>query len=64
MKKILIIGKGKVEKINVHDLLKATEQEKQYKTENKMEQIRIKANRQLENQTDQNALDLKQERSF
>ena len=62
MKKVLISGIGKVEKINVLDLLKNDVKVKQ--TESKTEQIRIKTKIQLENQTDQKDLDIEQERSF
>ena len=67
MKKVLISGKGRVEKINLVDILKIDAAEKQpqsieSKTSN--EQFRMKAVEQIKSQTNKNAFDIEQERSF
>ena len=67
MKKVLISGKGRVEKINLVDILKIDAAEKQLqsiesKTSN--EQFRMKAVEQIKSQTNKNAFDIEQERSF
>ena len=67
MKKILISGKGRVEKVNLLDILNLDNAEK--KTQLKVpktssEQFRMNAVEIIKSKTDENALDIEQERSF
>lgn len=67
MKKVLISGKGRVEKINLVDILKIDAAEKQSQSivpKTPKEQFRMKAVEQIKSQTNKNAFDIEQERSF
>ena len=67
MKKVLISGKGRVEKINLVDILKIDAAEKQLQSiepKASNEQFRMKAVEQIKSQTSKNAFDIEQERSI
>jgi hypothetical protein len=67
MKKVLISGKGRVEKVNLLDILNIDSAEKQSQSivpRTPNEQFRMKAVEQIKSQTSKNVLDLEQERSF
>ena len=66
MKKVLISGKGK-EKINLLDILKMDDAEKQSQTAAQTtsnEQFRMRAVEQIKSQTSKDVFDIEQERSF
>ena len=66
MKKVLISGKGK-EKINLLDILKIDDAEKQSQTTvqtTSNEQFRMRAVKQIKIQTSKDIFDIEQERSF
>lgn len=65
MKKVLISGNGRVEKVNLLEILNSDDVKTQScAPKTKKEQFRIKAEQQIKSQTDQHALDIEQERSF
>lgn len=67
MKKVLISGKGRVEKVNVLDILNIAISENQPQSidsKTSKEQFRIKAVEQIKRQTSENVFDIEQERSF
>ena len=66
MKKVLISGKGKVEKVSLFDILNMDSSEKRSQTivsKTSAEQFRMKAIEQIKSQTGEDALDIEQERS-
>ena len=66
MKKVLISGKGKVEKVRLFDILNMDSSEKRSQTivsKTSGEQFRMKAIEQIKSQTGEDALDIEQERS-
>ncbi len=67
MKKVLISGKGRVEKVNLLDILNLDNTEKRSQTivpTTSSEQFRMNAVELIKSQTGENALDIEQERSF
>lgn len=67
MKKVLICGKGRVEKVNLLDILNVDDSEKRSQTmvpKTSSEQFRMKAVEQIKSQTGKDSLDIEQERSF
>ena len=66
MKKVLISGNGKVEKVSLFDILNMDSSEKRSQTivsKTSAEQFRMKAIEQIKSQTGEDALDIEQERS-
>ena len=66
MKKVLISGKGNVEKVSLFDILNMDSSEKRSQTivsKTSAEQFRMKAIEQIKSQTGEVALDIEQERS-
>ena len=67
MKKVLISGKGRVEKVNLLDILNLDNTEKRSQIivpTTSSEQFRMNAVDLIKSQTGENALDIEQERSF